>query len=182
MSYHIGEHHMIKNNEKKHNLGKNQYEILKFLAENGAHSIYATNNKLHSFSHYHATHTAFKSLENKGLIQKLENSKFWLTSKGIFTALTDENVTLKPLVRNIEKYKHKDLSKLTPVIDMLEKTPILRSMVRPILPLFEKYGSELEHKLSQEEMETVYKAFEGSPLKEVFDAFLKLREEISEEG
>lgn len=78
---------MRKTEVKKHILGKKQKRILIFLAEDGPHTINATNTKLFSLSHYHATHTAFKSLESKRLISKLPNGKYYATEEGRFTAL-----------------------------------------------------------------------------------------------
>lgn len=172
---------MKERSEKKHTLTEKQRKILKFLAENGPQTIYSTNIELFSFSHYHATHTTFKILEKKGYIQKMgEYSNYWwLTSKGIFAVLIDENVKIAPLIRNIEKYRGKDLSAYKPFIEALRKTPILRGMLGAVFtPLLEKYGSELEQKLSKEEMEALYKAFEGSQFKEILEEFLKLHNEI----
>ena len=80
---------------KQHILGKKQLSILRFLAEKGPHNINATNSELFSLSHYHATHTAFKALEQKGLIQKSDSKKTgksplsWLTFEGIMLCLSE---------------------------------------------------------------------------------------------
>jgi predicted transcriptional regulator len=164
--------------EKSDRLGKLERKIIKSLAEKGPQTIYGLYKN--ASSQYNSAWKACKNLERKGFIQKLEN-KYWLTSKGILAALTNEQLDVKNLLRNIGQYKNKDFSAITPLINWLSKEKkLLRVMASSIfLPLYEK-GINLERRLSDKEIEDFQKAIEKSPqpFKELFNAFLKMREEI----
>lgn len=86
---------MTRKKEKRNNLPPLQKRIILCLAEHGPQTINETTRNMKPKGHYKPTYMAFKSLKAKGLIQKQgsktyrgrEYAQFWLTEKGVITAL-----------------------------------------------------------------------------------------------
>lgn len=165
-------------------LGSLEQKTLRSLAEEGPQTIYGIYKRV--ASQYNSAWKACRNLEKKGFIQKFEN-KYWLTNKGVLTALADKRVSVKKLIRNIEQYKNKDFTAIMPFIKMLEEESPLTDALRAVassvlLPLYEK-GIDLDRKINESEMESLMRKLEEAPaLKEFFEAFLKLREMVKGEG
>jgi predicted transcriptional regulator len=169
---------MSQKREQSGRLGKLELKVIQILAEEGPRTIYGIYKE--TTTQYNSAWKACKNLERKGFIQKVDG-KYWLTSKGILAALTNEKLDVKKLLRNIEQTKNKDFSAFAPFINWLSsQKKLLRVLASSIfLPLYEK-GLDLDRKLSDKEMEDFQKAIEGSPepFRELFEAFLNLREMI----
>jgi len=169
---------MSKKGEQSDRLGKLEQKVIQKLAEEGHQTIYGIYKK--TTTQYNSAWKACRNLERKGFIQKVDG-RYWLTSKGILAALTNEKLDVKKLLRNIEQTKNKDFSAFAPFINWLSnEKKLLRVLASSIfLPLYEK-GLDLDRKLSDKEMEDLQKAIERSPqpFRELFEAFLNLREMI----
>jgi len=102
--------HMSKHEGKSNDLPPVQKRIILYLAKSDAQTIYGTNSGLNG--HYKSSHTAFKALEAKGLIKKIDMKlylnrqypRYWLTQAGVFFALTEGADTDKLLRRTIATY------------------------------------------------------------------------------
>lgn len=183
---------MSKKKTEHHTSKSRQRRVVQCLAEQGAQTINEA--KKNMKADYKATYQAFQSLEKQGIIEKVsikkyknqEFSKFWLTREGIINAVVDGQTNLNRLVRNIEKLKGKNLSSMMPFIGLLKDAmPTLRPILKDIfVPLFKKYGNDLNRKASDDEMQGAYALLkitmgvEDAELKAFFESFMKLRNKV----
>ena len=127
---------MSKTKAKSNNLPPLQKSIVSCLAKHGLQTINGTMIKLSG--HYKATWTAFKSLEKKGLIEKVNDKhkeyrgrkypQFWLTERGIASALL-HNANPYLLLENIKKAHPNDSEKASLVEVLSQFDPELRKMM-----------------------------------------------------
>lgn len=110
---------MQKAKRKQHILGKKQKQILKFLAENGPHTIYAICRKLFSLNDYHATHSAVKSLKKKGLVELVEG-KYKATQEGRLTAMIYGASIYKVKENALKNCKPEDKEDLMATYEIIE--------------------------------------------------------------
>jgi DNA-binding Lrp family transcriptional regulator len=95
---------------ENHSLHPLQREIVLYLSKNGPQTINKTAKKINH--DYKPSNIAFHSLEAKGLIKKVsiysyrnnEYPEFWLTEKGIITALTEGASPTDLLAKSTEVY------------------------------------------------------------------------------
>jgi len=177
--------------EKGNTLTRLQKAIIRFLAEKGASTINEAKESLNE--HYKSTWIAFKNLEAKGLIRKSGEKihcgrkypQYWLTEKGIFTILTmEEGISLKSLMRTIEKQKGYDLTSIEPFIRLLEDAPpsIKRLLKDIFTPIFES-GLDLNREITKQEAEAfsnfINSLAQKSPeIHNFITAFLELRQKV----
>lgn len=182
--------------EKGNNLTRLQEAIIRFLAKEGASTINEAKESLNE--HYKSTWIAFKNLEAKGLIRKSGEKihcgrkypLYWLTEKGIFTILTmEEGISLKSLIRTIEKQKGYDLTSIDltsiePFIRLLEDAPpSIKRLLKDIFTLIFESGLDLNREITKQEAEAfsnfINSLAQKSPeIHNFITAFLKLRQKI----
>jgi hypothetical protein len=177
---------MAKKENKQHTLPKVQRAIVKCLAEEGQKDISEVNDSING--HYKSTNTAVHRLEEEKLIEKVGSKtyknvsfpRYWLTSQGVFMALTDEETDFKKLTLRIEAQKNKDLSVIKPFIGIFKDVmPELKPMLKDLfVPLFRDY--DLDKKITDEHNLALEKIVDNSPedVKAFFSMFLNVREKV----
>jgi len=176
---------MARPEKQGHDLGPLQKQILLHLATKGPKNINETAKEMSA--HYKSVHTAFYSLEKKGMIMRVGKvsyrgrgyDAFWLTENGILKALlngADSNLVLKAIKRTFPKY---DDTLLFAQVASRLPTKVLRTISSLYPSLSFQVGIQEVLKLvfmadlSVDDLRTLYNVLKESPFKEIADETIK---------
>lgn len=176
---------MARPEKQGHDLGPLQKQILLHLATKGPKNINETAKEMSA--HYKSVHTAFYSLEKKGMIMRVGKvsyrgrgyDAFWLTENGILKALlngADSNLVLKAIRRTFPKYDDTFLfakvashlpKKVLRVISSMYPSVSVQVGIQEVLKLV------FMADLSTDDLRRLYDILKESPFKETADETIK---------
>ncbi len=176
---------MASSEEQRHNLGPLQKQILMCLAAKGPKNISETARE--NSAHYKSVHTAFYSLENKGMVTRVGKASyrgrgydlFWLTENGLLMALlngADSNLVLSTVKRTFPKHDDTILfaqivsrlpRKILKVISSMYPSISFKVRVQEVLKLV------LMADLSVDDLRRLYDILRESPFKDTADEIIR---------